>query len=255
LRYGKLVYNSVAGNKSYSLDLPGEQPLRTKRGDKAGRGAEYSALEVFNNRLITADDRTGNMDEIVPGNGFNFSVQPLEDSTGESMSLRMGDGKKDKPLKAEWSTQKGGKCIIGSTGKERTDDDGNVVHEGEMWVKSIDPATMEIEHLDWRPMYNMLRAASLTPQGAGYMIHESGRWSDVHNMWFFLPRKHSREPYDEIKDAAKCNNLMMAAPDTADPSGDAVLMQPYLTKSDQRGCSDFIFVPNTNDTHLFVLRT
>ena len=41
----------------------------------------------------------------------------------------MGDGKKNKALKAEWSTQKGGKCIVGSTGKERTDDDGNVVHE------------------------------------------------------------------------------------------------------------------------------
>ena len=186
--------------------------------------------------------RIAPVDEIVPGNGFNFAVQPLEDANGP-MALRMGDGKKDKPLKAEWSTQKGGKCIVGSTGKERTDDDGNVVHEGEMWVKSIDPSTFEIEHLDWRGMYNMLRAASVTPQGAGYMIHEGGRWSDVHQKWFFIPRKFSREAYDEVKDAAKCNNLMMCCPDEVDASGDSVLMQPYLTKSDLRGCSDFIFVP------------
>jgi len=260
LRYGTITYNGDAGDKSYSIDLSGEQPLRTKRGDKAGRGAEYSALEVFSNRLITMDDRTGNVDEIVPGQasgGFAFAVQPLDDVEGAPIALRMGDGKKDKPLKAEWSTQKDGKCIVGSTGKERTDDDGNVVHEGEMWVKYLDPKNFEIEHVDWRPMYNMLRAAAQCPQGAGYMIHESGRWSDVHKKWFFLPRKHSREAYDEVKDTNKCNNLMMCAPDTAEPSGDSVLMQPYLesTSSDLRGCSDFLFVPGTADTHLFLLRT
>jgi hypothetical protein len=45
------------------------------------------------------------------------------------------------------------------------DDDGNVVHEGEMWVKYLDPKNFEIEHVDWRPMYNMLRAAAQCPQG------------------------------------------------------------------------------------------
>ena len=65
LAFGKLVYNGQKGEGSYSIDLPGEQPIRTKRGDKAGRGAEYSALEIFAARMITADDRTGNLDEIV----------------------------------------------------------------------------------------------------------------------------------------------------------------------------------------------
>ena len=74
-----------------------------------------------------------NLDEIVPcGDGFNFRVQALVDSAGNEMSVPMGDGSKAKPLKCEWSTQKDGKMLIGSTGKERTDDDGNVVHEGEM---------------------------------------------------------------------------------------------------------------------------
>ena len=73
LRYGTITYNGDAGDKSYSIDLSGEQPLRTKRGDKAGRGAEYSALEVFANRLITMDDRTGNVDEIVPGQASRVS--------------------------------------------------------------------------------------------------------------------------------------------------------------------------------------
>ena len=77
------------------------------------------------------------MDEIVPGHGFKFAVQPFEDKKNEYMALRMGDGKKDKPLKSEWSTQKGGKLVVGSTGKARTDDDSNIVHHGEMWIKCV----------------------------------------------------------------------------------------------------------------------
>ena len=101
LRFGKIVYNGAAGEQSYSMDLPHEQPLRTKRGDKAGRGAEYSALEVFQGRLITMDDRTGNVDEIVPGTGFRFAVQPLEADNAKGrrnvsteVHLTMGDGSK-----------------------------------------------------------------------------------------------------------------------------------------------------------------
>ena len=87
------------------------------------------------------------------------------------------------------------------------------------------------------------------------MIHEGARWSDVHKKWFFLPRKLSREPYDEIVDTEKCVNLMLCVGDDIDPSGESVLMQPYLTKTSLRGCSDFLFVPGTNDTHIFLLRT
>jgi nucleoside diphosphate kinase len=256
LRYGKLVYNGDLGAGSYSIDMPGEQPLRTKRGDKAGRGAEYSALEVFAGRLITADDRTGNLDEIVAcGDGFNFRVQACVNAAGEEMSVPMGDGSKNKPLKCEWSTQKDGKMLIGSTGKERTDDDGNVVHEGEMWIKAFDPATLAMEHLDWRSVYGALRQAAVCPHGAGYMIHEGARWSDVHKQWFFMPRKLSREPYDEVKDCSKCVNLMLTCPEKPAVGGDDVIMQAYLTKSDLRGCSDFLFVPGTKDTHVFMLRT
>ena len=256
LKYGKLVYDGAKGTSSYSLDLAGEQPLRTKRGDKAGRGAEYSALEVFAGRLITADDRTGALDEIVVcGDGFNFRVQALEDIKGEEMMMLMGDGKKNKPLKCEWSTQKDGKMLIGSTGKERTDDKGEVVHQGEMYVKAIHPTTLDIEHIDFRPIYTALRTAAECPHGAGYMIHEGARWSEVHKQWFFMPRKLSREPYDEVIDASKCVNLMLATPETPDEAASEVIMQDYLTKSDLRGCSDFLFVPGTNDTHIFLTRT
>ena len=145
--------------------------------------------------------------------------------------------------------------LIGSTGKERTDDKGEVVHQGEMYVKAIDPGTLEIEHIDFRPLYTALRVAAECPHGAGYMIHEGARWSDVHKMWFFMPRKLSRAPYDEVIDASKCVNLMLATPETPDEAATEVIMQDYLTKSDLRGCSDFLFVPGTNDTHVFLTRT
>lgn len=47
--------------------------------------------------------------------------------------------------------------------------------------------------------YNKIRAA-IGIHWPGYMIHESGTWSDVHQKWFFLPRRCSKEPYNESLD-------------------------------------------------------
>jgi|NorSeaMetagenome_1021524.scaffolds.fasta_scaffold50700_2 soluble calcium-activated nucleotidase 1 len=125
-----------------------------------------------------------------------------------------------------------------------------------MWCKTLEPApSWALAHVDTRPQYKGLRAAAICPQGAGYMIHESGRWSDEHKMWFFAPRKLSRQPYDEVVDASKCVNLMLAAPEPLPEDGTGVIMQSYLGFSELRGCSDFIFVPGTHDCHVFMIRT
>lgn len=169
LAYGALIYRGDKGSASYSIELQGECRALTGRGDKSERGAEYSALEIFQGKLVTFCDRTGNMDELLPGEEkFSFQLQPVRAAgpDGEPVVLVMGDGTKKKPLKCEWSAQRDGKLYIGSTGKERTDDDGNIVHEGEMWVKVIDE-NMNVEHLDFRPVYASLRAAAICPQGAG----------------------------------------------------------------------------------------
>lgn len=43
------------------------------------------------------------------------------------------------------------------------------------------------------------------------MIHESGVWSNIHQKWFFLPRRCSQEKYNEVKDEfMSCNVLLMA---------------------------------------------
>lgn len=43
------------------------------------------------------------------------------------------------------------------------------------------------------------------------MIHESGAWSDVHKKWFFLPRRCSKEQYDEKADELNSCNVLLSA--------------------------------------------
>ena len=222
--YGKLTYDAAA--KTYSYKIEGESEIATTEHDKSDRGAEYSLLELFGGKLVTACDRTGNLDEIVPNPDFGtvegaakYTIAPVKDASGERVKLLLGDGKKPKPLKCEWSTIKDGKLVIGSTGKERTDDDGNVVHQGEMWCKTFDE-NWAVTHEDWIAKYGALRGPTKCPHGAGFMIHEGARWSDVHQKWFFIPRKLSREPYVEATEGGKCCNLMIACdPDFSEASG------------------------------------
>ena len=56
--YGKLKYLGDQGEGSYALQMTGEAPVDTDRGDKSKRGAEYSALEVFDGKLLTFCDRS-----------------------------------------------------------------------------------------------------------------------------------------------------------------------------------------------------
>jgi hypothetical protein len=58
LAYGKLKYLGDLAEGSYSLVMMGEAPVDTDRGDKSKRGAEYSALEVFDGKLLTFCDRS-----------------------------------------------------------------------------------------------------------------------------------------------------------------------------------------------------
>lgn len=45
----------------------------------------------------------------------------------------------------------------------------------------------------------------------GYMIHESGMWSDQHNRWFFLPRRCSKEKYNETRDEMMGCNVLISS--------------------------------------------
>lgn len=43
------------------------------------------------------------------------------------------------------------------------------------------------------------------------MIHESGAWSDTHKSWFFLPRRCSKNRYNETTDETMSCNVLLSA--------------------------------------------
>lgn len=48
----------------------------------------------------------------------------------------------------------------------------------------------------------------------GYITHEAVVWSDVHDCWFFLPRRCSKESYNDVLDEARGCNVMITADGT-----------------------------------------
>ncbi len=43
------------------------------------------------------------------------------------------------------------------------------------------------------------------------MIHESAAWSDILQKWMFLPRRASKEQYNERTDERKGTNIILLA--------------------------------------------
>lgn len=52
------------------------------------------------------------------------------------------------------------------------------------------------EHINWESNYSKLRKA-LGYEYPSYLLHESCNWSPYYKEWMFLPRRTSKEPYDE----------------------------------------------------------
>lgn len=70
--------------------------------------------------------------------------------------------------------------------------------------------TFQVQHLNWVNQFKIVRNA-IGIKWPGYMIHECGAWSSVHEKWYFLPRRCSNEPYNETKDEVMgCNYLITA---------------------------------------------
>ena len=83
------------------------------------------------------------------------------------------------------------------------------------------------------------------------MIHEAVVWSDIHNKWFFLPRRASSETYDEISDEKRATNILFAT----DAAFSDVSMTSVGTINHERGYSAFRFVPGTGDRVVVALKT
>ncbi len=93
------------------------------------------------------------------------------------------------------------RLYVGGIGKEWTTIYGEYRNLNPMWVKCVSPEGA-VKHLDWIETYRKLRAAA-DIYYPGYMIHESAQWSDVHQKWFFLPRRASTETYTEAADETR----------------------------------------------------
>ena len=83
------------------------------------------------------------------------------------------------------------------------------------------------------------------------MIHESGVWSDVHEKWFFLPRRASTETYDETSDERRATNLLF----TTDEDFKHIDMRRFGPFNPTHGFSSFKFIPGTDDTLIVALKS
>lgn len=104
--------------------------------------------------------------------------------------------------------------------------------------------------MNWVDNYKKLRSA-LGIEYPGYLWHESGVWSPIHKKWFFLPRRCSRESYNEDKDELRgCDVLLIADEDFR--SVETVKLGPYKSSY---GFSSFKFLPGSKDNIIVALMT
>lgn len=100
---GKLIQ---LDKNRYQIDQDEPREVRTKHNE-AGRGAEFSELTLYQNRLYTFDDRTGDVFEILNKDGGTESfVVPR-------FVITEGEGETDKGMKWEWATVKNGELVVG----------------------------------------------------------------------------------------------------------------------------------------------
>ena len=83
------------------------------------------------------------------------------------------------------------------------------------------------------------------------MIHESCVWSKIHQRWIFLPRRASKERYEEKADERRASNLML----TADEDFKKIEVSHIGKLSLTHGFSSFKFIPGTNDNVILALKS
>ncbi|XP_014771650.1 soluble calcium-activated nucleotidase 1 [Octopus bimaculoides] len=204
---------------------------------QGGRGMELSELVTYNGNLYTVDDRTGVVYLIKNNNVIPWVV--LTDGNGES----------NKGFKSEWACVKDENLYVGSLGKEWTSTTGVVKNLNPQWIKVINKDGA-VKHIDWHENYNALRKKTRTML-PGYLIHESAVWSTIHRRWFFLPRRLSRESYDENADERRATNILISC----DEKFSQIQIRYIQPLNPTHGYSSFKFVPGTHDTVIIALKS
>jgi soluble calcium-activated nucleotidase 1 len=123
---GALVFDAASNKYTVEWDNGPDAELRSGHGEE-GRGMELSELVLWNNRLYTADDRTGIVFEIVDFRTKAARVVPR-------FIFMEGDGNTDKGFKTEWMTVKDDQLVVASFGKEYANMDGTIKNYNNNWV-------------------------------------------------------------------------------------------------------------------------
>ncbi|XP_016978315.1 apyrase [Drosophila rhopaloa] len=239
LKKGYLTYTVARAEIQISWDDGAPTALESAFALK-GRGMELSELVTFNGRLLSFDDRTGLIYEIVNDKPIPWVI------------LLDGDGHSAKGFKSEWATVKQQTLYVGSMGKEWTTSAGDFENNNPMYVKAI-TTSGEVRSLNWVNNFKQLRLQSQQITWPGYMIHESGTWSDVKQRWFFLPRRCSKEKYNETKDEHMGCNVLVSA-DESFTKIETVQLDPENT-TPTHGFSSFKFLPGTDDSIIVALKS
>lgn len=108
----------VSFDKENAIEIDGGFALN-------GRGMELSELVTFNGRILTFDDRTGLVYELLGDRVIPWIV------------LMDGDGRASKGFKSEWATVKDEILYVGSMGKEWTTAAGEFGSYDPMYVKAV----------------------------------------------------------------------------------------------------------------------
>jgi len=242
-----------------------EMQLHSELTDHKGRGMELSDLCMWQNRMITVDDRTG----------IVYQVHLSDEGTAKLerfTTLASGDGANEKKaMKAEWcSVGADGDLYVGSTGKDWTDESNVILHTDLKWVKQLHDPTPQLEtappmtatpHIEvvshnWGTMYEAIRAHTgmMFP---GYIVHEAARWSEKRQEWVFIPRTMSTEPYHEVLDLSRGAHIIVhAREESPEHHNPEVLNVTQLEGSmPTRGASGFSFVPSFDDDIMVLLKT
>ncbi|XP_015127556.1 soluble calcium-activated nucleotidase 1 isoform X2 [Diachasma alloeum] len=235
LKRGTLTWNAKERRVSLHFD---ENPIILSSNiAMKGRAMELSELVTFDGRILSFDDRTGLV--------FYFEG----DKIYPWIILMDGDGKNTKGFKSEWATVKDNLLYVGSMGKEWTTSSGEFTNNNPMWVKVISPKG-DVRSVNWVDNYKKLRRA-IHIEFPGYMLHESGMWSERRNSWFFLPRRCSEERYNETKDEVmSCSYLL-----TANEDFSSIKTTKIEGRIPVRGFSSFKFLPGTDDTVIIALKS
>jgi soluble calcium-activated nucleotidase 1 len=219
--------------------------LKTEHNE-AGRGAEFSELTLYDHRLLTFDDRTGEVFEILnDSSGSNSIVVPR-------FIITEGDGDLAKGMKWEWSTVKDNELYIGSMGKEFSNQDGQIVNVHNLWVGIIDQQG-RLRKENWEDNYLVVRKA-LGVEFPAYFNIEAMLWSEHMRKWVFLPRRISKEKYDEVEDERRGGNKIVLV-DEFFKETKVVSMDKLDIAGGLRGFSSFSFVPGTEDRHALAIRS